>query len=189
VTALLTFLRDPEEFFWRYVRRTPAPPAPAAQVGIDLHRRIERLARTAPPGGEADYDLDRSERGGNGSAVSVTEMWQNFERSRFARTPPLMTEQPFTLYLGEGLSVEGRIDAIFEREDGRWEVVDYKTGNPANAEPLQLALYGRAVEEIWGREPLLTWLFLRDGSERRPEPVPGLTELLRDAARRLRAFE
>jgi len=27
----------------------------------------------------------------------------------------LMVEQPFTLYIGEGLSVEGRIDAVFER--------------------------------------------------------------------------
>ena len=55
---------------------------------------------------------------------------------------PLMVEQPFTLYIGEGLSVEGRIDAIFEREDGVWEVVDYKTG-ASDPDPLQLAIYAR----------------------------------------------
>ncbi len=189
VTALLTFLRDPEEFFRRYVRRVPAPPAPAAELGLDLHRRIERFARgSAPLGGEPDYDLDRSERGGNGVAVPAGAMWENFERSRFAQAVPLMTEQPFTLYLGEGLSVEGRIDAIFERGGGTWEVVDYKTGDPANADPLQLAIYGRAVEEIWGRQPLLTFFFLRDGSERHPELVTDLGGLLENAARRLRAF-
>jgi DNA helicase-2/ATP-dependent DNA helicase PcrA len=188
VTALLTFLRDPEEFFWRYVRRVPAPPAPAAQLGVDLHRRIERFARGAAPlGGEPDYDLDRSERGGS-AGVPPERLWENFQRGRFARTTPRSTEQPFTLYLGEGLSVEGRIDAIFEREDGTWEVVDYKTGDPANSEPLQLAIYGRAVEEIWGRAPVLTFFFLRDGSERHPDPVPGLGGLLEDAARRLHEF-
>ena len=35
VTALLTFVRDEDEFFWRYVRRVPSPPSPAAQLGIE----------------------------------------------------------------------------------------------------------------------------------------------------------
>ena len=51
-----------------------------------------------------------------------------------------MVEQPFTLYIGEGISIQGRIDAVFEREDGVWEVVDYKTGR-SDPDPLQLAIY------------------------------------------------
>jgi DNA helicase-2/ATP-dependent DNA helicase PcrA len=188
VTALLAFLHDEEEFFWRYVRRIPAPPAGAATLGVELHRRIERFGRGAAPlGSEDGYDLDRSERG-RGAGVPPEQLWANFEASRFASMTPLATEQPFTLYLGEGLSAEGRIDAIFEHDDGTWEVVDYKTGDPATADPLQLAIYGRAVEQIWAREPVLTWLFLRDGSERAPGPVPDLAELLSRTAARLRAF-
>ena len=54
VTAFLTFMRDEEEFFWRYVRRVPSPPSPAAQLGIELHRRIEQHARGGVPlGGSA----------------------------------------------------------------------------------------------------------------------------------------
>src|SRR5262249_541713 len=45
VTAFLILVRDPEEFFWRYVRRVPSPPSPAAQLGVELHRRIEQHAR------------------------------------------------------------------------------------------------------------------------------------------------
>ena len=67
VTAFLTFVRDEEEFFWRYVRRVPSPPSPAAELGIELHRRIEqraraaRSARSAPPRTvEEPYDLDAS---------------------------------------------------------------------------------------------------------------------------------
>ena len=73
VTAFLTFVRDPDEFFWRYVRRVPSPPAPAAQLGIELHRRIEQWARGGLAVGsglgsadpvEEPYDLDGSERRG-----------------------------------------------------------------------------------------------------------------------------
>ena len=71
VTAFLTFLRDEEEFFWRYVRRVPAPPSSAAELGIELHRRIEQHARGAvalgaPEEAEPPYDLDPGERRGNG---------------------------------------------------------------------------------------------------------------------------
>ena len=150
VTAFLTFVRDPEEFFWRYVRRTPSPPSPAAQLGTELHRRIEEHARGRVAArrrrrtdAEEPYDLDLGERRGGAKPVTADELWENFERSRFASMTPLMVEQPFTLYIGEGLSVEGRIDAIFEREDGVWEVVDYKTG-ASDPDPLQLAIYARA---------------------------------------------
>src|SRR5262249_4829289 len=67
VTSFLTFVRDPEEFFWRYVRRVPAAPSPAAQLGVELHRRIEQHARgRASLGGaleevEESYDLDPGE--------------------------------------------------------------------------------------------------------------------------------
>jgi DNA helicase-2/ATP-dependent DNA helicase PcrA len=189
VTALLTFIRDEDEFFWRYVRRAPSPPSPAAQLGIQVHRRIEEHGRGGVPLGattddEGRYDLDPGESRGDGPGVSTEQLWQNFLASRFAKMTPLMTEQPFTLYLGEGLSVTGRIDAIFERGDGVWEVVDYKTG-ATEPDPLQLAIYGRAVEEILDREAACSWLLLRDGSEVDAPVVPNLEALVSDAAKRL----
>ena len=190
VTAFLTFVRDPEEFFWRYVRRVPAPPSPAAKLGIELHRRIEQWSRGAVPLGgaleevEEPYDLDPGERRGDGDGVSAERMWENFQRSRFARMKPLMTEQPFTLYLGHGISVEGRIDAVFEREDGSWEVVDYKTGKN-EPDPLQLATYGLAVEKIWNRPTRTAWVLLRDGREETPPEVTQSVRMLYETANRL----
>jgi RecB family exonuclease len=100
---------------------------------------------------------------------------------------PVVVEQPFTLYVGEGLSVEGRIDAIFEREDGGWEVVDYKTGT-SDPDPLQLATYATAVEEIWNRPVSASWLLLRTGAERKYDASETSAGLIADAARRLGAF-
>jgi DNA helicase II / ATP-dependent DNA helicase PcrA len=105
VTAFLTFVRDPEEFFWRYVRRVPFPPSPAARLGTEIHRGIEQHARgLVPLGGllpdvDEPYDLDIGERLGDGKAISAAQLWTNFERSRFARMTPLMVEQSFTLYI------------------------------------------------------------------------------------------
>jgi ATP-dependent DNA helicase UvrD/PcrA len=192
VSALLTWIRDPEEFFWRYVRRVPSPPSPAAKLGTEVHRRIELHARggTSIAGVteetvEEPYDLDHGERKGGAKPMSAEEMWTNFERSRFARMKPLMTEQPFTLYIGEGISIQGRIDAVFEREDGVWEVVDYKTG-ASDPDPLQLAIYARALEEIWGSRTESAWLLLRTGEEQPAPRVEDLSGVLRRSAAALK---
>jgi ATP-dependent DNA helicase UvrD/PcrA len=187
VTALLTFLRDEEEFYWRYVRRVPSPPAPAAKLGIELHRMIEQHARggiplSAPPEHEEPYDLDPGERQGDGKGASAEQMWKNFKASRFAKMTPLMTEQPFTLYIGEGLSVTGRIDAIFEGGDGVLEVVDYKTGT-TDPDPLQLAIYAKVVDEIWNRQAEPRWLLLRSGDVEDAAIIEGLGGVLERAAR------
>jgi DNA helicase-2/ATP-dependent DNA helicase PcrA len=187
VTAFLTFMRDPEEFFWRYVRRVPGPPSTAARLGVELHRRIEQYARGAAPlGGSAQeidepYDLDLGERRADGKGVSSEVLWENFRRSRFAKMTPLMVEQPFTLYIGAGMSVEGRIDAIFDDEDNTWDVVDYKTG-ASDPDPLQLAIYAKAIEEIWARTTVTKWLLLRTGEERAAPPVEDLEQVLGKAA-------
>jgi ATP-dependent DNA helicase UvrD/PcrA len=193
VTAFLTFMRDPDQFFWRYVRPVPSPPSPAAQLGVELHRRIEQHARGAVRLGdsaeeaEEPYDLDPGERRTDGEVVSAEDLWENFRRSRFATMTPSMVEQPLTLYIGEGISIVGRIDAIFETDDDVWEIVDYKSG-VSDPDPLQLAIYAKAVEEIWARKTVTTWLLLRSGEERTAPPVETLEQLLGNAAAALKEF-
>ena len=73
-----------------------------------------------------------------------------------------------------------------QRDDGTWEIVDYKTG-ATEPEPLQLAIYARAVDEIWGKQSKASWLSLRDGSERAGPDLVDLDATLEDGARRLAA--
>jgi ATP-dependent exoDNAse (exonuclease V) beta subunit len=119
--------------------------------------------------------------------VSAEDLWENFRRSRFATMTPSMVEQPFTLYIGEGISIVGRIDAIFERDDGVWEVVDYKSG-VSEPDPLQLAIYAKAVEEIWARKTVTTWLLLKTGEQRTAPSVENLEQVLPNAAAALKDF-
>ncbi len=101
--------------------------------------------------------------------------------SRFSEMIPRFTERAFVLALPGGLSVGGRIDAVYVHEDGSWELVDYKTGlEPDHADPfawLQLAIYSLAAQEIWKVDPRrlkLTYFYLATG---RADPVSatGLT--------------
>jgi DNA helicase-2/ATP-dependent DNA helicase PcrA len=64
------------------------------------------------------------------------------------------------------------MDAIFEREGGGWEIVDWKSGRTpeeAGAERWQLDLYALAAQEVWGKKPdelTVTFVYLGDESER-----------------------
>ena len=54
----------------------------------------------------------------------------------FGGMVPLCGERPFLLPM-EGIAIKGRIDAIYGLPNGRWEVVDWKTGRvPPEDDPL-----------------------------------------------------
>jgi DNA helicase-2/ATP-dependent DNA helicase PcrA len=171
VTGVIDYVKCPKLFYWSSVRPLPRRPNPAARMGSEIHRWIELRSR-----GQATLldvedlpDLSTEER--LGEPQRDVALKEAFRRSRFAEQVPLFTERPFLLYL-DGMVVGGRIDAIFEGPEGRWEVVDYKTGRvPAEQDPvtgLQLDLYALACVEIWGKRPedlTLTYFYLSESKE------------------------
>ena len=59
-----------------------------------------------------------------------------------------MAELPFVLKVGPRL-VRGRIDAVYETDDGGLEVVDFKTGSPEDVDGVdQLDLYAVALSRL-----------------------------------------
>jgi len=64
----------------------------------------------------------------------------------------LDVERAFAITVGE-VVVEGAIDVIARGPDGRVYVIDYKTGTTGDEhDALQLALYVRAVAEVYPRD-------------------------------------
>ena len=61
----------------------------------------------------------------------------------------LVVEAPFGVALDNGYSIRGRIDAVYV-DDGRWEVVDFKSGRPGQdpSRVVQLEAYAVAVNEV-----------------------------------------
>jgi DNA helicase-2/ATP-dependent DNA helicase PcrA len=170
-SGVIDYATCPKRFYWSSVRPLPRFSGPAARIGTEVHRWIERRSVGQGTLIEPDEVPDLTAEELAGEPGKVDRLRQAFLESRFAGVVPRYTERAFLLSL-DGSVVGGRIDAIFGEDDGPWEVVDWKTGRrPATEDPLaslQLDIYGLACVEIWGRNPrdlTLTYLYLASGEE------------------------
>lgn len=152
-------------------RPVPRRSSAAARVGVEVHRWIEERARGLT--GLADEDaLDapavplEPERLG---ALKERFRQMGFADRRLAQldTGEPLAELPFSLKLGARV-VRGRIDAVYETDDGGLEVVDFKTGRRVPSDDLdQLALYAAALVRLGvstGGPLRVTYCYLADGS-------------------------
>jgi len=146
VTGLVTYAQCPKRYFWTSVDPLPRRPNPAAIRGTEVHRRIELHQRGQVPFEEMAEDLydvsDDDRTAGPGA-------FETYLDSRFADPAATMVEVPFTVQLGTGYLVRGRIDAVY-CDGSRWEVVDFKSGRPRDdpARVVQLQAYAIATQEV-----------------------------------------
>jgi DNA helicase-2/ATP-dependent DNA helicase PcrA len=133
---------DPDGLARELVRPMPRRPVAAAGRGTRFHAWVEEIFDRRPlldhedlPGA-ADEHLDDAE---------LRALKDAFLAGPYGGRRPFAVEAPFELPLG-GRVVRGRIDAVYDLGDGRFEVVDWKTG-ATPADPVQLALYRLA----WAR--------------------------------------
>ncbi|MGI9033296.1 MAG: ATP-dependent DNA helicase [Acidimicrobiales bacterium] len=159
VTGLVTYARCPKQYFWTVVRPLPRRGSAAARLGTEVHRWIQQRAggqMSLIEPDEADLDPDTF------SATTIpagpdlaSRLKSSFLASPWADLDPVRVEAPFVLALGNHV-VRGRIDAVYQR-DGRFELVDFKTGRQSStADPsagVQLDLYGLAAVEAWRADP------------------------------------
>lgn len=164
---------------WELVRPLPDRPTDARRIGTEVHRLIEELARGVSPYAD-ETDLDEPSKH---TEPGVIDTYLNhFEASGYAERPlaklpsgELMVELPFTLRR-DGHIIRGRIDAVYEGEDGGLEIVDFKTGMRFEVDEQhdQLTVYRDALAANGllpeNKSVKLTYLFL-DGE-------PPLTRVL-----------
>ena len=154
VTGLVTLATCPLKFRWEHIDRLPRKPSAASLRGVRLHRRIELHHR-----GTVAFDEASPEFYDDIAATGETPPESAFSRfsvSRFAAERPILVEAPFELRVGKA-ALSGRIDAVYERADGDWEIVDFKSGRLRKdpARRVQLEAYAVAAEEagLDGRPP------------------------------------
>src|ERR687891_607289 len=199
VSSLVQLARCPKQFYWTVVRPLPRRPSSNARRGHEIHRWIEiesmgqqRLGDPEDPPDLSPEELAERAEGAGPAGPTDADLKRSFKESRFAEMRPRSVEQPFVIALEGGYLVRGRIDAIFEHDDGSWEIVDYKTGREPDASDdtarLQLAVYALAAQKIWGMEPSrlrVTYFYLATG---RAETIEA-TELTTDEAALAQMFE
>ncbi|MFP3913957.1 MAG: ATP-dependent DNA helicase [Actinomycetota bacterium] len=170
VTGLVTYAACPRRHYWSEVDRLPRRPSPAARRGVEVHRRIELHALGQIPLGELDpdgYDLvdGRADRGPG------SDPYRAYLGSEYARRKASRVEAGFQLPTRAGVSIRGRIDAVYAEGDD-WEVVDFKSGLPREDPWLtvQLQAYALAAQRVdFGliapRRLRLSFVYLGDGVE------------------------
>ncbi|WP_246816695.1 ATP-dependent helicase [Corynebacterium sp. HMSC29G08] len=170
---------DAAQFARRARRPVPFKPNTYAKRGTAFHEWLEEFFGARPlldenelPGSEQE-DVD---------AAVLEQLKSSFEQSHWAGRTPAFVERAFELALGN-VVVRGRIDAIFEDDEG-WTVVDWKTGmKPTHADmeaaKLQLAVYREAWRRIAGDDKPVRAMFfyVRTGEDFAPRDLPGADEL------------
>ncbi|GGR85351.1 ATP-dependent DNA helicase [Micromonospora fulviviridis] len=186
VTQLVALRRDPEALARTLRRPMPTEPNPYARRGTAFHTWLEqrfgadRLLDVDELPGAADDDAAPDE--------ALTELQERFLASEWADRVPVEVEVPFATVIA-GVVVRGRMDAVFARPGGRYDVVDWKTGRQptgreADAAAVQLAVYRLAWAELAG-VPVdrvgAAFHYVRDGVTVRPADLldaAGLTALV-----------
>ena len=139
---------DPAALALRLRRPMPEPPSPQARRGSAFHAWLERRF-----GAAALVDVDELPGAGDDAAADddLAELQATFLASEWAERTAEAVEVAVETPVAE-VMLRGRIDAVFRRDDGGWDVVDWKTGSPpgpaeAVARSVQLAIYRLA----WAR--------------------------------------
>ena len=156
VTGLVTLAVCPLRFYWSEVDPLPRRPSAAQRRGVDVHRRIELHNRGAIAFDDVAHDLyDVPAADAHVGTAPSADPFEVFMASRFAGRTPRFIETAIDLEVGPA-RVRGRVDAVYESDDGGWEIVDYKSGID-KGDPqaiVQLEAYAvAAVEGAIGAEP------------------------------------
>ncbi len=169
VSQLVELAADPDALAARLRRPMPFPPNPHARRGTAFHAWLEQRF-----GATRLLDLDELPGAGDDGAARDDELdalRQAFLASAWAERRPIEVEVPFETVLvddggdraggeragGAGITVRGRMDAVFADPDGGVTVVDWKTGAVPDESRLpalsvQLAAYRLAWAALSGTE-------------------------------------
>jgi DNA helicase-2/ATP-dependent DNA helicase PcrA len=143
VSALVALARDPDELARQVRRPMPQPPARQARRGTAFHLWLEERFGQQRLIDDDDLFLDDAAAELDDNLI---ELKARFEAGEWGGRWPRDVEVPFDTQIGDR-QIRGRIDAIFADPDGRYDVVDWKTGQPPrtkqenDAIAVQLAAY------------------------------------------------
>ena len=192
VSSLVAMARDPGELAQQVRRPMPRRPVPQAARGTTFHQWLEQRYGQAQlidadelPGAADDLAAASAE-------PELAALQARFEAGEWASRWPVEVEVPFETKVGDRL-VRGRIDAIFgDAPDGRYDVVDWKTGRQPGtaaekrAVAVQLAAYRLAWAALAGvalSQVRAAFYYVRDDVTVRPADLldgAGLAALVND---------
>ena len=180
-STLVELREDPAAVLGRLRRPVPREPGMSARKGTAFHAWVEEYFGAAGmlDLGEAPGSDDHID-----AAYDLDAMVATFKASPWAERSPAFVEVPVETRVG-GVVVRGRIDAVFRDADGRWDLVDWKTGRRPSAAQLrtksvQLAVYRLAwarLKEVPLEEVRAAFFYVADNEVVRPHDLGTAGEL------------
>jgi DNA helicase II / ATP-dependent DNA helicase PcrA len=180
-STLVDLGEDPGAVVGRLRRPVPREPGMSARKGTAFHSWVEEYFGAAGmlDLGEAPGSDDHID-----AAYDLDAMVATFKASEWADRSPAFVEVPVETRVGD-VVVRGRIDAVFRDADGRWDLVDWKTGRRPSASQLrsksvQLAAYRLAWARLKGvavDEVRAAFFYVADNQVVRPHDLGSAEEL------------
>jgi DNA helicase-2/ATP-dependent DNA helicase PcrA len=185
-STLVDLGEDPSAVLARLRRPVPREPGMSARKGTAFHSWVEEYYGAA---GMLDLGEAQGADDHIDAAYDLDAMVATFRASEWANRSPAFVEVPVETRVGE-VVVRGRIDAVFRDADGRWDLVDWKTGRrPASAQlkarSVQLAAYRLAWARLKGiavDEVRAAFFYVGDNQVVRPHDLASGAELERMVA-------
>lgn len=180
------YVDDPNAVAESLRRPMPQRPYRATRLGTLFHAWVEDRYGLGGDAEELDATTDELDLGDTLEDADLDRLRETFERSPWATRRPVEVEREIHLPFDDRIIV-CKIDAVFEGEDGRFEIVDWKTGRaPRDAadlerKQLQLALYRLAFARWRGVDPTdvdAAFYYVADDLVVRPEQVDDEQRLL-----------
>jgi DNA helicase-2/ATP-dependent DNA helicase PcrA len=194
VSSLVTIARDPTELARQVRRPMPRRPVPQATRGTTFHEWLEQRFGQAQLIDADDLPGAADDIAAQTGDPELAELKARFEAGEWASRWPIEVEVPFETLIGDRL-IRGRIDAVFaDANEGRFDVVDWKTGRqPARsaekrAVAVQLAAYRlawAALADVPVTDVRAAFYYVRDDVTIRPADLldkAGLAALIEDVA-------
>ena len=166
-TAISDYNACPLKFRYKWIEGI-RPPVKAVMVsGSNVHRTLEEFTRRHHPAGKLDQLMDifdevwAARRYADPEAAEaeklrcrkIVNQWFEHEQERSDVPSEVEVEKKFRVNI-EGVEIIGFVDRVEKYEDGRCELVDFKTGrrDQRPVSSLQLFLYHRGSREDWNEE-------------------------------------
>lgn len=172
---------DPAAVLSRLRRPVPREPGISARKGTAFHAWVEEYFGTT---GMLDLDEAPGSDSHIDEAYGLDDMVAAFKKSEWAQRAPAFVEVPVETRIGD-VVVRGRIDAVFRDADGRWQLIDWKTGRrPAGQQlairAVQLAVYRLAwarLKDVPLEDVSAAFYYVADDAVVRPHDLGSAEEL------------
>ncbi|ABM09910.1 ATP-dependent helicase [Paenarthrobacter aurescens] len=172
---------DPAAVLSQLRRPVPREPGISARKGTAFHAWVEEYFGTT---GMLDLDEAPGSDSHIDEAYGLDDTVAAFKKSEWAQRAPAFVEVPVETRIGD-VVVRGRIDAVFRDADGRWQLIDWKTGRrPAGQQlairAVQLAVYRLAwarLKDVPLEDVSAAFYYVADDAVVRPHDLGSAEEL------------